>query len=323
MGKMGKLLAHVAVVPCALAALQGAELHAATLPGDLLAHRVYVKPGASPWADLGAAPAQARAAELRAKYLASGHKDARGTAPAITGGAVTASTLTVGEAGQYPTITFSYQTDTPGLNSVYFTFASPNGEAFYSANFGEPGYTTSGTASFANIATPGLWSQPGAWTLTGISIVDNAGTTTSYDAKQVAQLFTGLSYSVVNNGLVDGIPPHLRGGKIVNDTVSLSDRYPLLKVKLPATDAGSGLQIGYVIISPPGGGYAFYEAVPLPLPVGKADIQAYTVFSPYDPTGTWSIVGFAVCDFANNCTGSTAQSAVIALLGTDTFTVTQ
>jgi hypothetical protein len=323
MGNMGKLLAHMAVVPCALAGLQAVPLHAATMPDDMLAHRVYVTPGTAPWAHLADVRAQARAAGLRATYLASGHKDVRSTAPAITGGAVTAATLTVGQAGQYPSITFSYQTDTPGLNSVYFTFTSPNGEAFYAATFGEPAYTTSGTTSFANIGTPGLWSQPGTWTLASVTVLDNAGASTTYDAKQVATLFTGVSYSVVNNGLVDGTPPRLKGGKLVNDAVSLSGKYPLLKVKLSGTDAGSGLQIGYVIISPPGNPYAFYEDVPLPLPVAKADIQAYTVFSPYDPTGTWNIVGYAVCDFAYNCTGSTAQSDIIKLLGTDTFTVTQ
>jgi hypothetical protein len=323
MGKKRKILARMAMLPCALAGLQAVTLQAATLPGALIAPRVYVKPGTAPWAYLAAARAQAHAAELHATYLASGHRNARTTAPAITGGAVTNATLTVGEAGQYPSIAFSYQTDTPGLNSVYFTFTSPNGEAFYSATFGEPAYTTSGTASFANLGTPGLWSQPGAWTLASVTILDNDGASTTYDAKQVAKLFTGVSYTVVNNGLVDGTPPHLKGGKLVNATVSLSDKYPQLKVRLAATDAGSGLQIGYVIISPPGNPYAFYEDVPLPLPVAKADIQAYTVFSPYDQTGTWNIVGYAVCDFAYNCTGSTAQSDVIKLLGTDTFTVTQ
>ncbi len=323
MGKMGKLLAHMAVVPCALAGLQAVPLHAATMPDDMLAHRVYVTPGAAPWAHPAEATAQARAAGLRATYLASGHKDVRSTAPAITGGAVTAATLTVGQAGQYPTIAFSYQTDTPGLNSVSFTFASPNGKAYYGTTFGEPAYTTTGSTSFASLAAPGLWSQPGTWTLVSVTVLDNAGASTSYDARQLAKLFTGVSYTVVNNGAVDGTPPLLKSGTLVNSTVSLSDKYPLLKVKLGAADPGSGLQIGYVIVSPPGNPYAFYEDVPLPLPVAKADIQAYTVFSQYSPTGTWNIVGFAVCDFANNCTGSTAQSDIIKLLGTDTFTVTQ
>jgi hypothetical protein len=281
--------------------------------GDTLQHAVW------------AAQVRGTEAALRAQWLASGHTAAQLTTlapPSVTGGAVTAATLTVGKPGQYPTISTSFATDTPGLGELYYVFASPSGQSVYYAAYGAPAYTRKGTVTFRNVSPPSLWSQPGAWTLVSLSIIDGAGTETTYDAAQIASLFKNTSYTIVNSGLVDDKAPRILSGKIATPTVSLSARYPLLRAAIDSVDTGSGLWEGYILVSPPGASYSEYEDVPLAMPLKRGDVNVDTVFTTGDPTGTWSITGFAVCDYAMNCTGSTNDADVMALFGTDTFTVT-
>jgi hypothetical protein len=267
-----------------------------------------------------------RAIALRADWLARGHSVqqlAATAAPSITGGSVTASTITVGDAGQFPSLTVAYTTDTPGLNFIAVEFASPNGQTFYAGGYATWYYTTSGTLSFA-IATPvNLYSSPGAWSLTAAEVIDNAGNFTLYNSTQLKTLFTNLSFTVVNTGPAANAPPTIKAGELLNDTVSLSAQFPVLAATITAKDGtGPGIYQAYVLISPPGGGYSYYSFLPNAKPIKGGKIKANNVFGSYSPTGTWNIVGYGVCDYANNCSGSTSDSAIVTLFGTDTFTVT-
>jgi hypothetical protein len=263
---------------------------------------------------------------LRAQWLARGHsvQQLAGLAPpSITGGSVTASTITVGTAGQYPSLSIAYGTDTPGLSYVSVTFVSPSGETVYSGSYTTWYYTQTGTVSFA-IATPlGLYSQPGKWSLASATVVDNAGNSTTYTASQLQALFTNLSFTVVNTGPSAKAPPKIKSGALLNDTVSLSAKFPVLAANITASDKdGPGIYQAYVLIQPPGQTYSYYSFLPNALPMARGKVHANNVFASYSPTGTYAIVGFGVCDYANNCSGSNSDAAVVALFGTDSFTVT-
>jgi hypothetical protein len=263
---------------------------------------------------------------LRAQWLARGHSVQQLAAlapPTITGGSVTASTITVGTAGQYPSLSVAYSADTPGLSYVSVTFLSPSGETAYGGSYSTWYYTQTGTVSFAIVTPLGLYAQPGNWSLASATLVDNAGNSTTYTASQLQALFTNLSFTVVNTGPSAKAPPKIKSGALLNDTVSLSAKFPVLAANITASDKdGPGIYQAYVLIQPPGQTYSYYSFLPNALPMARGKVHANNVFASYSPTGTYAIVGFGVCDYANNCSGSNSDAAVVALFGTDSFTVT-
>ncbi len=280
-----------------------------------------------------AAPAAAHQPSLRdtaiaqrAQWLGRGHSVqqlATLSAPVITGGSVTASTITVGAAGEFPSLSVAYATDTPGLNFIAVEFASPNGQTSYGGGYATPYYTQSGMVSFAIVTPLSLYASPGKWTLVSATVIDNAGDMTTYGADQLRALFSSLSFTVINSGPADKAAPKIKAGQLLNDTVSLGAKFPVLKATITASNKGGpGIYQAYVIISPPGNPYSYYSYLPNALPVKAGRIKANNVFDAYSQTGTWSIVGYGVCDYAFNCSGSTADADIVALFGTDTFTVT-
>jgi hypothetical protein len=316
---------------CIAAAMLVQTALGASASAGLPTERIILQPGESPVKALHDAHFNARTAALIAQRQAARHAagdraSATAAPPSISGGAVTAATLTAGQPGQYPSISFSYQANA-GLASVSFVFTGPQakhttGDVYNFADLYESGYVTGGTISFASISQLSPWSQPGTWTLSAIKITDLAGASTIYTAAQVAALFTAKTYKVVNTGPSDGIPPKILGGRLPSPTVSLSAKFPLLTAAIHASDAGSGIWIAYIVFQPPGQSFTEYEDVPVALPVTRGWINADTVFASYDSPGTYTIVGYGVCDFAQNCTTSTSDADVIKLFGTDSFTLT-
>jgi hypothetical protein len=315
---------------CIAAAMLVQTALAASASAGLPTGRVILRPGESPLKALHDAQFDARTAALIAQRQAArgaaSHPAATTAAPSITGGAVTAATLTAGQPGQYPSISFSYQASA-GLASVSFVFTGPQAkhttsQVYNFADLFESGYVTGGTISFASISQLSPWSQPGTWTLSAIKITDLAGASTIYTGAQVATLFTAKTYTVVNTGLSDGIPPKILGGRMPSPTVSLSAKFPLLTAAIHASDAGSGIWLAYIVFQPPGQSFSEYEDVPVALPVTRGWINADTVFASYDSPGTYTIVGYGVCDFAQNCTTSASDADIIKLFGTDSFTLT-
>lgn len=316
-----RMIAPAAVLAAALFAMSVPQYTASA--GDL----VVMSPGETPMQALRSAPSHDIAASLRASWRASGRGSAQTSLPAITSGTVTTDTITIGDPAGYPALTFGFRTDTPGLNSAIFEFASPDGREIYTALYVQGPYATKGTASFASTslmpATLGLYSPPGTWTLQSATLYDWAGNSTTYSAAQLAQLFTKPSFNVVNKGQVDDTPPKILRGRILTQTVSRSAAFPLFKSTITATDAVSGLYQALVFISPPGsGGSSIAQQSPMTTPKHTAVVDANTLLSSSYPVGVWKILAYSVCDFAGNCTGSGEKSDVLALFGTNTFTVT-
>jgi hypothetical protein len=243
-------------------------------------------------------------------------------APAITAGAITAGTLTVGVANSIPTLQFTYQSKSYGLNFASFTFTSPNGGASITVQYNPRTYETSGTITFTPDTTAPYYAQPGQWVMTSAIIVDNQYNYAQYTQAQLAALFPQPFLTVVNNGPVDVKPPQVTAGQILTPTVSESSTDPTFKAMLTGTDNVSGLFLALVVIVPPGSQFGYVEIVPNPIPTRSGKIKAYSPVYSGQPTGSWAISGYELCDVAGNCLTDTNASDVQALFGTTSFTVT-
>jgi hypothetical protein len=91
---------------------------------------------------------------------------------------------------------------------------------------------------------------------------------------------------------------------------------------LTGTDNVSGLFLALVVIVPPGSQFGYVEIVPNPIPTRSGKIKAYSPVYSGQPTGSWAISGYELCDVAGNCLTDTNASDVQALFGTTSFTVT-
>jgi hypothetical protein len=242
--------------------------------------------------------------------------------PTISAGAVLSQSIKVGVANSVPTLRFTYQAATNGLDGASFTFTSPNGAVSATYSYNPRTYQTGGTVTFSQDSHPPFYVQPGHWLLTSAIIIDNKFNYTQYSQAQLATLFPKPYVDVVNNGPVDITPPVVTAGKILTPKVSLSSSpFPTFKASLTGTDNLSGLAFGLVVIQPPGSTFGQVEIVPAPIPTTAGTVLSYANFFPGQPTGTWSITAYELCDVAGNCFTDTSATDITNLFGTNTFTV--
>ncbi len=285
-----------------------------------------LSPGQTPAQAMQSSRVREISRSLQTSWLAGGHTAAAAPPPAITGGTVVTETVTIGKPANIPRLTFSYQAEA-GMAGAVFDFVGPNGKGTYETPYVPYGYSVRGAVTFEGLflqpPTLNLYSPSGVWTLSSATVFDLAGGTTTYDAAQLARLFTRPSFTVVNNGSADGTAPQVLSGKLITNTVSRTALFPAFRSTITAVDTGSGLYQAIVFLSPPGShGSSFGQVAPLQMPARKAAVSADTVLSSTYPTGLWHIVSYQVCDYASNCTVDDKKSDLIALFGTDTFTVT-
>jgi hypothetical protein len=267
----------------------------------------------------------ARASQLHPAALHHGRTVA-GTAvdPTISAGAVLTDALIVGVANSLPTLRFTYQAATNGLNSASFTFTSPNGAATETYSYNPRKYETGGTVTFSPDSHAPSYVQPGDWPLTSAIIVDNQYNYTQYTQAQLAVLFPKPYLHIANHGPVDITPPVVTAGKILTPTVHLSSSpFPTFKASLTGTDNLSGIAFGLVVIQAPGSGFGQVELIPADIPTTAGTVTSYAQFYSGQPTGTWSITAYEMCDVAGNCVTDTSASDITTLFGTNTFTVEQ
>jgi hypothetical protein len=249
--------------------------------------------------------------------------DAASEDPTISAGAVVKGTLVVGQATSIPALKFTYQAATNGLNSVSFTFTSPNGADSLSYTYNPRAYAKGGTVVFTPDSHAPFYTQPGKWMLTSAIIVDNQYNYTQYTQAQLAAMFTAPYVTVVNSGPVDITPPVVTAGEILTPKVSLSSVLPIFRASLTGTDDVSGIAFGLVIITAPGSSFGQVDLVPAPYVKTAETVISYAPFYPGQPAGTWSITGYEICDIAQNCLTDTSATDIQNLFGTTTFTVTK
>jgi hypothetical protein len=263
--------------------------------------------------------------------------------PALVSGEVSGNAVTIGSSIDSPTIKFAFTA--PGTLVGYsFTFTAPHGAIYtigggtVQANFGFGGYLppagTSGTIFFSQTYNPmSLYAEAGKWNLTSAVLADAAGNTTHYTAAQLAAVFSSVALTVKNAGPQDFVPPVISAGKLLNRIVSLSSPFPYLGVQMTVTDNLSGAVEGSLFLNLPDGKpyLGFFAGDPLsqgsgtygPAPVKKGAYQFGAGIVAGSPTGTWTITGYQVCDYAGNCVTDMNSADVEKLFGTTHITVTK
>jgi hypothetical protein len=250
----------------------------------------------------------------------------RGVAPpAILSGSIVTPTVSVTTGAASPTFRFKF--NAPGYyyeNQVGFT--GPSGQSIGFGYFiAPPGAEKTGTITFDGAGQPlSVYTQPGVWKLTYAEITDLAGNKTVYDTDdQLDALFPSRTLNIVNQGRFDITPPVVSSGKILTPTVSLSSANPFLGVALTATDDLSGIYFVVIYLNEPGGtAYSGSDVLEAPTQMLAGTIMGGALLTPGLPTGTWTITGYEVCDYTNNCLTQTNPSTLQQQLGTTSFTVT-
>lgn len=285
--------------------------------------RITMLPGHSIQLAMTQAAVMRRVAGARPASSAGTSIRATPGAPQITSGALLANTLTVGDPASVPAMQFAYKTGPAGLSGAGFTFTSPNGLNALSLNYYPGAFGRKGTITFDGAASPPNFAQPGQWTLTSAYVGDQNYNFTNYTQAQLAALITNPVIDIINTGPVDFTPPVVTAGKVLTPTVSLSSPVPQFVAQLSGTDDLSGVAFGFIIIEAPGGSFGQTQTTSAPIAFAHGSMQVSAPFFQGQPTGTWSITGFILCDVAQNCSTNVQTPAdVQALFGTTTFTVT-
>ncbi len=257
------------------------------------------------------------------------------TEPAITAGRIITPSIDVSQPPGQIAISLTLKYGTVGISTILPAFTSPDGSHSIS-NFVSPPaspiqappktFTVQIASPFANGGL-GIYSEPGAWTLTSILLIAKDNTTVSYTGTQLAALFPSLAVNVTNNGTPDTTPPTISHGLILTPTVSISGANPYFAARMAVADTISGVadaSIGFNAPAPNGGfpmgGSAYVTTL---APLGQGDVTAVSqAFTTGAPTGTYTITNYTVCDYANNCLFETTPAEIKKRFGTTTFEVT-
>lgn len=289
-------------------------------------HRLLVYPGMSPQLSSIRARVEARGEALRQAWLSSGHPPTT-TTPTIVSGKILTPTLNVIMAPAAPQISVKFQTGPAGLSYIEAYYVSDSSGQVRYATYYAPGDVdapspTKGTLKIEQAVggALGLYSAAGSWTLETLTIQDAAGNYAAYSGSALASLFPSLNFTVTNSGTPDTQNPVINAGKILTPTVKLSSAHPSFRTSLTVSDNLSGVASVCVFVQEPGSGGGFCDDGTPPSPLLSGTVQGDTILKG-DPTGTWTIYGYQICDVAGNCVFDTSASDIQALFGTTTFAV--
>lgn len=284
--------------------------------------RFAIAPGQSMQDAIIHARSEARAAALRQAWRASGHQ-ATSNPPVVKSGEFSGKP-NVTQAPDGVSLEVNFTTDTPGLEAIDACFYSQtSGQGWcelYFSTYGAPPMT-SGKVTIEYPDLFGHYAAAGTWTLEYLEIVDNSGNYSTYDQTQLASLFPSLDITLTNKATSDTAPPMVSTGKVLTPIVHLSTA-PSFGTKLDVSDNLSGVSQAYVIVCEPGGSTYCYDAyADQSSQLLSGEVQPWAFLGSSAPTGTWSIYGYGICDWANNCTFDSNSSDVKSLFGTTTFKV--
>jgi hypothetical protein len=260
-------------------------------------------------------------ARLRAARVTPSRETADARQPAITGGTILSSSLTVGVAGSVPKVDIGFRTGPSGLAGLTLVFTSPSGTESLDVNYSPQGLVTHNKITFEQPGSPPYYAQPGKWQMQAAYIADYAGNFVSYTQDQLAALFPKPYLTIVNNGPVDITPPTVTSGQILTPTVRMSSAAPVFEATLTGSDDVSGLYAPFVGIEAPGGSYSQVDQVLMPFPLAQGTATAYSSLFPGQPTGKWAITFYAFCDVVGNCFTDYSPADIQTLFGTTTFHV--
>ena len=270
-----------------------------------------------------------RAAALRAQWAAHPlpHQMIE---PSLASGEILTPEINVAVAPGTPTIRLNIKPGSVGLFLIQGSLTSPNGQQSVSFQAQQPQYppnptreslTIQVTSTFSNQGF-GFYTEPGAWTLSNISLLAMDGTSVFYSAYQLAALFPSIKVKVRNHGTPDVTPPTIKSGTVLTPSISLSSPEPYFAAKFKVADNTSGVANLSMNFTAPNGAFGYGAYIELLAPVNKGKIIAAMLFQPGSPTGTYTIASLDACDVAGNCVSDTLPAEIQAILGTTTFQVT-
>jgi hypothetical protein len=278
------------------------------------------------------AEGKAHAAELRSKWLASGHQlTDPGADPQILKGKLLTNKLDVADQPAAPELYVKFKTGPSGVNDVYAGFSSSSGRyltVYYDYDYYAPPLT-SGSWTIQQIGasygygTFNTYSEPGTWTLEYVEIYDRAGNETEYSGADLTNLFGRVTLELKNKAKPDITAPMILSGKVLTKTVSIGGDFPYFAATLKTSDDRSGLRYMFVELrSPSGNKYVDYTHY-LPAPIRKSTDTVYDYLGDQKEKGTWSIYEVGVCDIVYNCGYVDTPTDIMTLFGRDTIRVTK
>lgn len=254
---------------------------------------------------------------------------ANASEPSIVAGTVLTPAVSVQAAPGQVELTVTIDQGTIGASAILASMTSPSGQTIGTGFIEVPSYPAAHKVKvpfilqgpFLNSGLT-LYSEPGTWTITSITLLTNDQQVVWYSGSQLAALFDNkISVSVTNAGKDDITPPVIGRGKILTPTVSLSSSPPVFAVSLNVKDDVSGVSSVYLQFQPPSGNPGGTSAaLSAPLMAGKVD--SFGTLAAGSPTGTYTLTSLYVCDYAGNCVNDNSASDLAKIFGGTTFEVT-
>jgi hypothetical protein len=278
------------------------------------------------------AQAKAHAAELRSKWLASGHQlEEPGAAPKILKGKLLTNKLDVADQPAAPELYVKFKTGASGVEELYAYFYSTSGQeltVFYDYDYYAPpltagSWTIQQVGSNFGYGTFNAYSEPGTWTLSYAYIYDKAGNYTYYSGSDLTDLFGRVTLDLKNRGKPDTVAPVVLSGHLLTKKVSIGGDSPYFAATIKASDNRSGVRYMYVSLQSPSGDTYVGNSYSLPSPTRKATATVYDYLGDQTERGTWTIYEYEVCDIAYNCIYDSTPADIMTLFGTTTIQVTK
>ncbi len=268
-----------------------------------------------------------------AKRVAAGKVPPTFVEPSLLRGRIVRPRVVLLKAPGAPEVELTLDPGTVGVSNISIFMTSPSGaQTIVAGLLGVPAYPPISAGEkltflvLPSIGGPssdfGLYTENGIWTLSQIVIQGNNGNQITYSAKDLASLFPSVAVDIVNRGSVDLTPPTVGAGTIVTPTVSLSGASPVFVASLDVADNLSGVRSVDLSISGPGTGFNVGSYAQITGPLLKGQAYSTLPIGGTFPTGTYTINGFTVCDYAGNCAPFNSAAEVKATFGTTTFQVT-
>lgn len=271
--------------------------------------------------------------ERWAKIVASGAAPQVIVEPALLAGRVLTPRIVIGRAPGAPEVELEIDAGTVGANSVSVEMVSPSGaHSVYDFGTSLPIYPpqTRHTRFALQVTSPfgqdgfSIYTEAGNWTVQQVAVQSNDGNSTNYSGGELASVFPNPVVDIVNREQ-DITMPTAGAGAVLTPTVSLSSASPVFAASLVVADNLSGVSSVSLSIMPPGGnGFSGQEAyTSLAAPLVRGTAYPAERFSSSAATGTYSITGYSVCDYAGNCLSDSVAADIKKTFGTTTFEVTQ
>jgi hypothetical protein len=261
-------------------------------------------------------------AGLPSTYPVAGLADT--TPPAVTSVGVSPASVDVRSQQQVVTVTLGLSDAGSGVASGSFVLEPQSGQSQPIGGYfsGPPAGGTDNNGTWQAQVTIPQFVAPGTWQLDALDVVDNSGNSHIYSTANLNGLGT-TTFTVQSTP--DTTPPAVSAVSFSPNPVDVSSGSQVVTATVTATDAGSGVASGYMVLASPDGKQSYLAATSFTLSSGTPQSGTWTAtitVPRYAEAGTWSVSQLSLTDKAGNSAfysaGRTALPAYTPLTVTDT-----